>query len=57
MKQIFIIEHLEPEIGEWTLIEYKHISKIVGKSQLWVTNLQKESDQKTLAPYGKTFAE
>ncbi len=57
MKSIFIIEHLEPEIGEWTLIEYKHISKIVGKENLWFTNVAKNGDQTTLSPYGKVSTE
>ena len=35
----FIIEHLEPELFEWCMIEYSHISKIVGKSNLIFTNV------------------
>ncbi len=38
----FIIEHLEPELYPWCLIEYKHISKIVGKNNLIYTNINKE---------------
>lgn len=37
----FIIEHMEPEVYEWCLMEYKHISKIVGKSNLIFTNASK----------------
>ncbi len=35
---IFIIEHMEPRLWEWCLLEYEHISKIVGKENLWITN-------------------
>lgn len=38
----YIIEHLEPELFEWCIIEYKHISKIVGKDNLIITNLKEE---------------
>src|SRR3989338_209412 len=57
MKQIFIIEHLEPEIFEWCLIEYKHISQIVGKNNLLFTNLKTDKNKKILAPYGKVFSQ
>ena len=48
---IFIIEHLEKRIYKWCLIEYKHISKIVGKNNLWFTNTK----SKELKKYGKVF--
>lgn len=54
MKPIFIIEHLEPELYEWCLIEYKHISKIVGKATLWFTNI-KIKDAPKLRKYGKVI--
>ena len=38
----FIIEHLEPELYDWCLIEYEHISKIVGKENLIFTNINKK---------------
>ena len=56
MNQIFIIEHLEPELYDWCLIEYKHISKIVGKDNLYFTNV-KSIDSKKLQLYGKVFTE
>jgi len=37
---IFIIEHLEPRLWEWCLIEYESISKLVGKENLWFTNVK-----------------
>ncbi|MEA3430403.1 MAG: SAM-dependent methyltransferase [Nanoarchaeota archaeon] len=46
----YVIEHLEPELFEWCLVEYKHISKIVGKNKLIITNL-KEEDLDKLEDY------
>ena len=54
--RIYVIEHLEPELWPWCLIEYKHISKIVGKKNLWFTNI-KEKDRKKLVGLGKVFLE
>lgn len=48
---IYVIEHLEPEVYPWCLIEYKNISKIVGRSNLWFTNLKKRN--KNLEKIGK----
>ncbi|MBX4196074.1 hypothetical protein KW805_00610 [Candidatus Pacearchaeota archaeon] len=45
---IYIIEHLEPRVWKWCLIEYKHISRIVGKKNLWFTN----TNNKGLKKYG-----
>ncbi|MDP3882044.1 MAG: SAM-dependent methyltransferase [Nanoarchaeota archaeon] len=56
MKSIFIIEHLEPELWPWCIIEYKHISKIVGPNNLWFTNIKKK-DQRKLEGYGKVILE
>ncbi|OIO80482.1 hypothetical protein AUJ84_03405 [Candidatus Pacearchaeota archaeon CG1_02_32_132] len=56
MKHIFIIEHLEPKLWPWCIIEYKSISGIVGKSNLWFTNIDKR-DIKKLSKYGKVFSE
>lgn len=47
----FIIEHLEPELYEWCLIEYGHISEIVGKDNLMITNI-KNGDSKKLRKFG-----
>ena len=49
----FIIEHLEPELYEWCLIEYEHISKIVGKKNLIFTNIKNK--QNNLKKYGAVF--
>lgn len=56
MKNIFIIEHLEPELYEWCVIEYKSISKIVRPDNLWFTNILPK-DLYKLNAYGKTFVE
>ncbi len=50
---IYIIEHLEPKLWKWCLMEYKHISQLVGKQNLWFTNLKKGS--KELQKYGKVI--
>ena len=56
MKPIFIIEHLEPKLWPWCIIEYKSISKLVGKDNLWFTNINKRDKQK-LSNYGKVYTE
>ena len=39
-KPVFVLEHLEKKMYKWCLIEYKHISEIVGKENLWFTNVR-----------------
>lgn len=53
MKPIFIIEHLEPKLWEWCVIEYKNISKIVGKRNLWFTNIKEKG--RLLEKYGRVI--
>ena len=50
---IYIIEHLEPKLWKWCRIEYKHISQIVGKNNLWFTKIN--SKNKDLKEYGKVI--
>src|SRR3989338_5076912 len=50
---VYVIEHLEPRLWKWCIIEYKHISEIVGKENLWFTNIKKGS--KELEKYGKVI--
>jgi len=45
----FVIEHLEPELFKWCVLEYAHISFIVGKENCIFTN----TSSKELEPYGK----
>lgn len=55
----YVIEHLEPKLYEWCLIEYKHIAEIVGKSNLILTNVKNKSRLKDITnnSYGKSFRE
>ena len=56
----FIIEHLEPELYEWCLIEYGHISGIVGMKNLFFTNIKKKDFsrlEKLGAVYEKSISE
>jgi len=48
----FVIEHLEPELFEWCLIEYKHISHIVGKNNLIFTNIKNKKEQTRFKKFG-----
>lgn len=50
---IYIIEHLEKRLWPWCIIEYKSISKIVGKNNLWFTNL----GSSRMKGYGKVSRE
>ena len=50
---IYIIEHLEKRTWKWCLIEYRHISKIVGKENLWFTNIKSKGSE--LRKYGRAI--
>ena len=50
---IYIIEHLEDKVWPWCLIEYKHISQMVGKSHVWFTHTRSAA----LKKYGSVFSE
>jgi ribosome biogenesis SPOUT family RNA methylase Rps3 len=50
---IYIIEHLEPELWEWCLLEYEHISETVGSENLWFTNIKNKKDAEKLKKLGK----
>jgi ribosome biogenesis SPOUT family RNA methylase Rps3 len=53
MKPKFIIEHLEPKVFPWCVIEYEHISETVGKDNLIFTNIF--SGEKKLDKFGKVL--
>lgn len=53
----FVIEHLEPELFEWCLIEYEHISKIAGSNNLIFTNVKDRKDALKLKKFGNVFNE
>ena len=44
LRMKFIVEHMEPEMYSWCVIEYTHISRIVGKSNLIFTNVKKGAE-------------
>tara|TARA_Y100000310_G_scaffold246673_1_gene252067 strand:- start:1149 stop:1706 length:558 start_codon:yes stop_codon:yes gene_type:complete len=47
----FVIEHLDSELFEWSLIEYKHISKVV-KGNVIFTNVKNSKDKEVLEKLG-----
>jgi ribosome biogenesis SPOUT family RNA methylase Rps3 len=49
---IFILEQCETKLFPWSLIEYEHVSKIVGKHSLWFTNISKEEQEVLLEEIG-----
>jgi len=49
---LFVIEHLEPEIGKWLYFEYDHASRIVGKDRLVFTNVKNPRDANILSSIG-----
>ena len=51
----FIIDHLEPELFEWCLLEYGHISEIVGRESLVFTNIKNKKDFEKLKKYGAVY--
>jgi len=50
---VYIIEHLEPRVWKWCLIEYRHISQLVGRRSLWFTNVKRKN--KNLSRIGRVF--
>lgn len=37
----YIIDHMEPSLFKWCILEYRHMSQIVGKNNLIFTNITK----------------
>jgi len=52
----YIIEHLEPELFPWCVLEYFQISKIVGKKNVLFTNLKTEKNCEKLLSFGAVSA-
>ncbi len=50
----FVIEHLEEKVWPWCILEYKHISEIVGKENLIFTNVPLK-EKKKLEKFGKVY--
>jgi ribosome biogenesis SPOUT family RNA methylase Rps3 len=46
------IEHLEPVLGRWIWLEYKHVSKLVGKENLLFTNIRDKKEAIKLRELG-----
>jgi len=42
---LFVVEHLEPKLYAWCLLEYAHISKVVGKKNLMFTNIKSDASK------------
>lgn len=53
----YLIEHFEEKLFEWCVIEYRHISGIVGKNKLIFTGIKGDKDKKILQKLGKAFSE
>lgn len=51
----FVIEHLEPELYDWCLAEYSHISRMAGKDRLIFTNIKINPEK--LSKLGKVYPE
>ena len=52
-----MIEHLEPSLSPWVMLEYKHIAKIVGKENIIFANVSKPSDRVRLSPIASEVKE
>jgi len=48
----YIIEHLDKELGNWSLIEYENIGKKVGKKNLLFSNVKDKKDIHKLMKFG-----
>lgn len=42
----YVIEHMDPELWEWSSIEYMHAADAVGKDNFMVTNVKEEDQAK-----------
>lgn len=54
-KIVFVIEHLEPVLTRWMLLEYRHASMIVGKESLVFTNVGRPEWRKRLEALGTVY--
>lgn len=53
----YIIEHLEKEVYEWCILEYRSISRIVGKENLAITNVKRSRDRKKIEAFAEAKEE
>ncbi len=49
-----IIEHLDPRLWKWSLLEYRHASDYIGKDNIIYTNIRGKSKEK-LSYYGLVY--
>jgi ribosome biogenesis SPOUT family RNA methylase Rps3 len=47
-----IIEHLDPRLWKWSLMEYRHASDYIGKGNIIFTNIKSASSKAKLDGYG-----
>lgn len=52
-KILVIIEHLEPVLGEWIWLEYKHVSRMVGRDGVIFTNVSNRMEASKLKELGE----
>jgi len=52
---IFVIEHMDSKMWDWSLLEYAHISSIVGRMNLIFTNIHQGASK--LRVHGKVYVE
>jgi ribosome biogenesis SPOUT family RNA methylase Rps3 len=53
----FIIEHLEPVLGKWIWLEYRHVFNMVGHQNLLFTNVRNKSEASKLKEIGNVTGE
>jgi ribosome biogenesis SPOUT family RNA methylase Rps3 len=53
----YLIEHLDKRLYRWCILEYSHISKIVGRPNLIFTNIKTEKQIAKLRKLGKVYKE
>ena len=51
----YIIEHLEKRLYTWCFLEYQHISKIVGRKNLFFANIRTTAQAKKLGKLGNAI--
>jgi ribosome biogenesis SPOUT family RNA methylase Rps3 len=56
-RPIFVIEHAEGPLGDWSLLEYRHASARVGGARnMMFTSVSRPEDAERLRPYGRVEA-
>ncbi|MBI2576200.1 hypothetical protein HYV84_03230 [Candidatus Woesearchaeota archaeon] len=54
---LYIVEHLEDELHPWCIIEYRHITKIVGKKNVLFTHVRFKKDCDKIRGFAKAIPE